>query len=68
MTVDAQGFAMDEVLKPLIVSTGAYLGRETPETVTLDRKIDRVGTVEIGKSTVVEEAKPPSPAEKPPQR
>jgi len=68
MTVDAQGFAMDEVLKPLIATAGVYLGRETPETVVLDRRIDREGTVEIGKATVVEEAKPPRLPEKTPQR
>jgi len=65
MTVDAQGFAMDEVVKPLIASAGVYLGRETPETVVLDRRIDREGTVEIGRTTVVEEAKPVKTEDKP---
>ena len=66
MAVEAQGVAMSEVLKPLIANTGAYLGRETPEAVVIDRRLNREGRVEIGTATVVEEPKPDA-AEKPKQ-
>jgi len=55
MAVEAQGVAMDEVLRPLIANGGSYLGRETPEAVILDKRIDREGHVHIGETTVVEE-------------
>ena len=55
MTVEAQGVTMDEVLKPLIVNTGSYLGRETPEPIIVQKRINREGNVEIGTPTVVPE-------------
>ncbi|MEO6567205.1 MAG: hypothetical protein ABIO94_00465 [Opitutaceae bacterium] len=58
MTVEAQGVEMSEILRPLIVNTGSFLGRETPEAVIVSKRIDREGRVEIGTPTVVEEAKP----------
>ncbi len=67
MTIETQGVTMDEVLKPLIVNTGAYLGRETPETVILKKRLDREGRVEIGEAKVVNDAAtaaPPSDAKK----
>ena len=65
MTVEAQGVAMSEVLKPLILNTGSYLGRETPEAVVVNKRLDREGRVEIGTPTVVEEAPPDAVAKKP---
>ncbi|MEO7412723.1 MAG: hypothetical protein ABIZ81_05140 [Opitutaceae bacterium] len=63
MTIDTQGVAMDEVLKPLIANTGAYLGRETPEAVIIGKRIDREGRVEVGTPTVVPDKEPkPGPA------
>jgi len=56
MAVEAQGVAMDEVLRPLIANGGSYLGRETREAVILDKRIDREGHVHIGDTTVVEES------------
>jgi hypothetical protein len=64
MTVEAQGVTMDEVLQPLIVNTGALLGRETPEAVTVAKRIEREGHVDIGTPTVVEEANPNAANEK----
>lgn len=64
MAVEAQGVAMDEVLKPLITNTGSYLGRETTEAVVVDKRLNREGRVDIGTATVVEEAKPGPAAEK----
>jgi hypothetical protein len=58
MAVEAQGVALDEVLKPLILNAGTYLGRETPEAVIIDKRLNREGRVEIGTPTVVEEAPP----------
>ena len=54
---------MDEVLKPLILATGAYLGRETPEAVIVGKRLNREGRVEIGETKVVPEtgAAPSSP-------
>jgi hypothetical protein len=56
MTIEAQGVSMEEILKPLIINTGAYLGRETPETVTIGKRINRDGRVDVGTPTVVPEA------------
>ena len=58
MTVEAQGVDLREVLKPLIVNTGSYLGRDTPETAIVSKRIDRQGRVDIGTPTVVEPVKP----------
>ncbi|MEO6569169.1 MAG: hypothetical protein ABIO94_10445 [Opitutaceae bacterium] len=55
MTVEAQGVTMDEVLKPLIINTGSYLGRETPEPIIVQKRISREGNVEVGTPTVVPE-------------
>jgi hypothetical protein len=57
MTIEAQGVAMDEVLKPLIVNTGEFLGRETPESVVITKRIDREGHVQIGEAVVVPDGK-----------
>jgi hypothetical protein len=64
MVVEAQGVAMGEILKPLIANTGSYLGRETPEAVVVTKRVDREGHVDIGPTTVVEEAKPAATGEK----
>ncbi|MEO6567206.1 MAG: hypothetical protein ABIO94_00470 [Opitutaceae bacterium] len=61
MAVSPQGVTMDEVLRPLILNTGAYLGRETPESVLPYKRIDREGRVEVGTPTVVD-PKPSSAA------
>jgi hypothetical protein len=53
MTIEAQGVSMEEVLKPLIVNTGDFLGRETPESVVIKKRIDREGSVSVGTPTVV---------------
>jgi hypothetical protein len=53
MSVEAQGVSMEEILKPLIVQTGSYLGRETPEPLWITRRVDREGKVEIGDAKVV---------------
>jgi len=53
MSVEAQGVSMEEILKPLIVSTGSFLGRETPEPRWFTKRVDREGTVQIGEATVV---------------
>lgn len=60
MTVEAQGVAMTEVLPPLIANAGAFLGRETPASVMIDKRLNREGHVEIGTPTVVNETKPPA--------
>lgn len=63
MTVEAQGVSMREVLKPLVQTTGYYLGRDMPEAATVRKRIDREGTVIIGEATVVKEpGAEPSPA------
>jgi hypothetical protein len=67
MVVDAQGVAMAEILKPLIVNTGAYIGRETPEAVIVDKRINREGRVDVGTPTVVKEGVP-APTPNPPPR
>jgi hypothetical protein len=59
MSVSPQGVTMDEVLKPLIVNTGAFLGRETPESEIAFKRLDRAGHVEVGTPTVVPEQTPP---------
>jgi len=55
MSVEAQGVSMQEILKPLIVQTGSFLGRETPEPRWITRRVDREGKVEIGEVKVVPE-------------
>jgi hypothetical protein len=55
MTIEAQGVALDEVLKPLIVNTGSFLGRETPESVVVAKRIEREGRVQIGETKVISE-------------
>ena len=56
MAVEAQGVAMDEVLRPLIVNAGVFLGRETPEAVVIAKRLNREGRVDVGTPTVVDEA------------
>jgi len=55
MTVVAYGLDVNEAIRPLIGAGAAYLGRETPEAVVVDARIDRKGQVIIGTPTVVEE-------------
>jgi hypothetical protein len=61
MAVEAQGVSMREILKPLLINTGGYIGRETPEAVILKKQIDREGQVKVGTATVVEDPKPANP-------
>lgn len=65
MTIEAQGVDLREVLKPLIANTGYYLGRETTEAVTVQKRLDREGRVEIGEATVVRDSDA-TPAPTPP--
>jgi len=58
MTVVAYGLDVNEAIRPLIGAGAAYLGRETPEVVVVDSRIDRKGRVIIGTPTVVEEPHP----------
>jgi len=53
MSIEAQGVSMEEILKPLIVQTASFLGRETPEPLWITRRVDREGKVEIGQAQVV---------------
>jgi hypothetical protein len=55
MTIEAQGVDMREVLKPLIVNTGEYLGRETPEAVIIGKRLNREGRIDVGTPTVAPE-------------
>jgi hypothetical protein len=64
MTIEAQGVALDEILKPLIVNTGDFLGRETPEAVVIKKRIDREGRVDVGTPTVVPEGRAGAPEAK----
>jgi hypothetical protein len=65
MTIEAQGVSLDEVLKPLIVNAGVYLGRETPEAVVIKKRIDREGHVDVGTATVIPEGpRPPAESKK----
>lgn len=54
MAVGTLGVDLREVLRPLIVQTGAALGHETPEAVLTYKRLDRTGRVEIGETTVIE--------------
>lgn len=63
MTVNAIGVAMKESLPPLILTAGAWFGREMDETVALRRSVRR-GTVELGPLRVIEDDEPPPPAER----
>jgi hypothetical protein len=57
MAVEAQGVSMEEILRPLILNTGASIGREKdPSWVT--KRHEREGRVDVGTPTVVEEVKP----------
>jgi len=60
MTVSSQGVSMTESLPSLIAAAGPYLGRETPSAVTLTRKLNREGRVELGTPRVVEDPPPAS--------
>ena len=55
MTIEANGVSVQEVFKPLIINTGPFLGRETPEAVIVNTRLDREGSVEIGNLEVVTE-------------
>ncbi len=61
MTVEAQGVAMTEVMRPLIANTGQFLGRETTEAAIVKKRLDREGTVKVGTATVVPDATPAPP-------
>jgi len=61
MSVEAQGVSMEEILRPLIVSTGSFLGRETPEPRWFTKRVDREGTVKVGEVKVVNEKDSPAP-------
>jgi len=53
MTVNSQGVSLEEVLRPLILTAGPYLGREMSAPAVLNRRIDREGNVELGEARVV---------------
>ncbi len=53
MTVASQGVSLEEVLRPLIATTGPYLGRDMTEPAVVNRRIDRAGNVELGTPSVV---------------
>jgi hypothetical protein len=70
MTVSSQGISMTESLPSLILTAGPYLGRDMSGALTLTRKINREGRVEVGTPRVVEESPPtatppPSPPTSP---
>jgi hypothetical protein len=54
MTVNAQGVTLAETMVPLVVHTGAFLGRETHDAKVVTKRINRDGRVEVGTATVVE--------------
>ncbi|MEO6569316.1 MAG: hypothetical protein ABIO94_11190 [Opitutaceae bacterium] len=53
MTVEAGGVSLEEILNPLIVNAGPYLGKET-DAVILKKPISRDGKVQVGTPTVIE--------------
>lgn len=61
MTVNSSGIAMSESLPSLVVAAGPYFGKEMTTAVTLTRKIDREGRVEVGEARVVEDPVPATP-------
>jgi len=58
MTVDSNGIALGESLRPLIASAAPYFGREMDETKRISARIDRVGSVEVGPIEVIEVIEP----------
>lgn len=54
MTVAAQGVSQDQTLPTLVASAAPYFGKDMPEPETLNRRVMREGSVEIGTPTVVE--------------
>lgn len=59
MTVNDRGLNMQETLPPLIISAANYLGRDTLESVALERRISR-GSVTLGPLLIIGEAPPDS--------
>jgi len=53
LSIEAQGVSMEEILKPLIVQTGGFLGRETAQPLWITRRVDREGKVDIGEVRVM---------------
>lgn len=67
MTVNSSGISMGESLPSLVTTAGPYFGRDMTAPVTLTRRIDREGKVEVGEPVVVPDAPapdaaPPAPA------
>jgi len=58
MTVNSNGVAMTETLRPLIASAAPYFGVEMSGTATVSQRINRTATVELGPTTVIEYLEP----------
>lgn len=54
MTVNASGINMTESLPPLVRAAGPYLGKDMSDAVTLTRRINRSGRVDIGETRTME--------------
>lgn len=54
MTVDTDGIAMAESLRPLIASAASFFGREMKEVAKITSEIDREGSVGLGPVEVIE--------------
>ncbi|HEX2860415.1 MAG TPA: hypothetical protein VHN79_02200 [Lacunisphaera sp.] len=61
LTVNDQGVSMKETLPPLIVSAMDFFGRDTGESVALQRRITR-GKVTLGPLMIIGEVTPPPPS------
>lgn len=62
LTVNDQGVSMQETLPPLIASATDFFGRDTKESLALQRRINR-GSVTLGPLIILGEAAPePAPA------
>ncbi|HWA24172.1 MAG TPA: hypothetical protein VG734_00760 [Lacunisphaera sp.] len=65
MTVNDRGLNMDETLPPLIVSATDFFGRDTGETMALERRINR-RSVTLGPLMIIGVASPPIMGTPPP--
>jgi hypothetical protein len=56
MTVSTAGVSMKDSLPPLVMTAGAYFGRETAEPVAINRRARR-GTVNLGPLTIIADSR-----------
>lgn len=69
LTLNAIGVNMTETIPPLIAVGSDFFGRETEKTMTVTKRINRQGKVEIGEARVIEDPEldrksAPPPSEK----